>query len=172
MRSDAKPIPTRRAKEISKWTKIGMYESLVLVVLLYNSETWTPKPQRELTVVFEMSCRIKIEEPQKRQKEHSYQRAYTNLELIQMRRNVSKSNGSVRLVRYRGENEISKTTKYVLFSLFSNSMKVVTMGMLWKTYIAYNNNNNNNNNNTQSYIACLTNIVQTCITKVVESTLK
>jgi len=29
------------SKEISAWTKVKMYEAVVLSVVLYNSETWT-----------------------------------------------------------------------------------------------------------------------------------
>lgn len=48
--------------EISKVTKVTVYESLVLSVLLYNSETWTLKlTQQNRLRMFEMACLRKIE---------------------------------------------------------------------------------------------------------------
>jgi len=50
------------SKEISKATKIQVYESLVLSVLLYNSETWTLKEaQKNRLRVLEMTFLRKIE---------------------------------------------------------------------------------------------------------------
>ena len=53
--------PIWKAKEISKDTKKRVYESLVLSVLLYNSETWTLKEaSKQKLRVFEMSCLRRI----------------------------------------------------------------------------------------------------------------
>ena len=50
------------SKEISKATKIQVYESLVINTLLYNSETWTLKEdQKDRLRVLEMSFLWKIE---------------------------------------------------------------------------------------------------------------
>ena len=50
------------SKEISKATKIQVYESLVINILLYNSETWTLKEdQKDRLRVLEMSFLRKIE---------------------------------------------------------------------------------------------------------------
>ena len=50
------------SKEISKATKIQVYESLVINTLLYNSETWTLKEdQKDRLRVLEMSFLRKIE---------------------------------------------------------------------------------------------------------------
>jgi len=53
--------PIWKAKEITKDTKKRVYESLVLSVTLYNSETWTLKEasKRKLKV-FEMSCLTRV----------------------------------------------------------------------------------------------------------------
>jgi hypothetical protein len=48
--------------EISKVTKVTVYETLVLSVLLYNSETWTLKTtQQNRLRTFEMACLRRIE---------------------------------------------------------------------------------------------------------------
>jgi len=54
--------PMWKPKEIAKDTKKRVYESLVLSVLLNNSETWTLKEasKRKLKV-FEMSCLRRIQ---------------------------------------------------------------------------------------------------------------
>ncbi len=50
------------AKEISRDTKIKLYETLVLSALLYNSETWTLREtEKQRLRVFEMACLRKIE---------------------------------------------------------------------------------------------------------------
>jgi len=50
------------SKDISKATKMRVYETLVLSALLYNSETWTLKvTQQRRLKVFEMACLRKIE---------------------------------------------------------------------------------------------------------------
>ena len=50
------------SKEMSRTTKVRMYETLVLSALLYNSETWTLKEtQKQRLRVFEMACLRKIE---------------------------------------------------------------------------------------------------------------
>ena len=50
------------SKELSRNTKIRMYETLVLSALMYNSETWTLKEkQKQRLRVFEMACLRKIE---------------------------------------------------------------------------------------------------------------
>ena len=50
------------SREISKNTKLLVYETLVLSVLLYNSETWTLKvTQQNRLKVFEMACLRRIE---------------------------------------------------------------------------------------------------------------
>jgi len=49
------------SNEISKNTKLLVYETLVLSVLLYNSETWTLKvTQQNRLRVFEMACLRRI----------------------------------------------------------------------------------------------------------------
>jgi len=49
------------AKEISKHTKIRVYQSLVLSILLYNSETWTLREvDKRRLLVFEMSVLRRI----------------------------------------------------------------------------------------------------------------
>ena len=49
------------AKELSKATKVKIYETLVLSVLLYNSETWTLKEEQiRRLMVFDMSCLRKL----------------------------------------------------------------------------------------------------------------
>ena len=53
--------PIWKAKEISRDTKVRVYEALVISVLLYNSETWTLKEVfKKKLRVFEMSCLRKI----------------------------------------------------------------------------------------------------------------
>lgn len=55
------------SNEISKGTKVLVYETLVLSVLLYNSETWTLKvTQQNRLRVFEMACLRRIEGVTKR----------------------------------------------------------------------------------------------------------
>ena len=50
------------SKELSKQTKMRVYETLVKSVLLYNSETWTLKEKDKARLrVFEMTCLRKIE---------------------------------------------------------------------------------------------------------------
>jgi len=50
------------SKDISKATKLQVYETMILSTLLYNSETWTlKKTQQNRLKVFEMSCLRKIE---------------------------------------------------------------------------------------------------------------
>ena len=50
------------SKELSKQTKMRVYETLVKSVLLYNSETWTLKERDKSRLrVFEMTCLRKIE---------------------------------------------------------------------------------------------------------------
>ena len=48
-------------KAISKWTKVKLYETLVLSILCYNSETWTltAETNRQLRI-FEMGCLRRI----------------------------------------------------------------------------------------------------------------
>ena len=54
--------PSWNSKDISKQTKIKVYESLVLSVLLYNSETWTLNAiSAQRLKSFEMTCLRKIE---------------------------------------------------------------------------------------------------------------
>jgi Domain of unknown function (DUF6451) len=49
-------------KELSKATKVKVYETLVRSVLLYNSETWTlTEKQIRRLKVFEMACLRKLE---------------------------------------------------------------------------------------------------------------
>ena len=49
------------AKEISKQTKIRVYQSLVLSILLYNSETWTLREtDKRRLLVFEMTVLRRI----------------------------------------------------------------------------------------------------------------
>jgi hypothetical protein len=49
------------AREISRTTKVQVYETLVLSVLLYNSETWTlNEAQKRRLKVFEMTCLRRI----------------------------------------------------------------------------------------------------------------
>jgi hypothetical protein len=56
-------------KDISKATKVKVYETLVLSALLYNSETWTVKEaQKKRLKVFEMACLRKIEGVTRREK--------------------------------------------------------------------------------------------------------
>jgi len=43
-----------KSKEITAGTKVKLYQSLVQSALLYNSETWTIKQERKLSV-FEMA---------------------------------------------------------------------------------------------------------------------
>ena len=53
--------PIWRSKAISTQTKVKVYETLVLSVLLYNSETWALKESTKKKLrVFEMSCLRKI----------------------------------------------------------------------------------------------------------------
>jgi len=53
--------PIWKAKEITKDTKKRVYESLVLSVMLCNSETWTLKEASKWKLkVFEMSCLRRI----------------------------------------------------------------------------------------------------------------
>ena len=50
------------SKDISKATKLQVYQTMILSTLLYNSETWTFKTtQQNRLKVFEMSCLRKIE---------------------------------------------------------------------------------------------------------------
>jgi len=50
------------SKDISKATKLQVYETMILSTLLYNLETWTLKTtQQNRLKVFEMSCLRKIE---------------------------------------------------------------------------------------------------------------
>jgi len=44
------------SKDLSKATKIRMYETLVLSTLLYKTETWTFKEKQNKDLVFEMAC--------------------------------------------------------------------------------------------------------------------
>jgi len=45
------------SKDISRATKLQVYETMILSTLLYNSETWTLKTtQRNRLKVFDMSC--------------------------------------------------------------------------------------------------------------------
>ena len=51
----------RRAKDISVHTKTRVYETLVLSLLLYNSETWALKEEsKRRLLVFEMGCLRRI----------------------------------------------------------------------------------------------------------------
>jgi len=54
---------TRKNKAISKAAKVQVYETMVLSILCYNSETWTPtltaETNRQLRV-FEMGCLMQI----------------------------------------------------------------------------------------------------------------
>jgi hypothetical protein len=53
--------PIWKSKAISTQTKVKVYETLVLSVLLYNSETWALKESTKKKLrVFEMSCLRKI----------------------------------------------------------------------------------------------------------------
>jgi len=53
--------PIWKTNEITKATKIRVYEALVLSVLLYNAETWTLKEAMKSKLrVFEMNCLRKI----------------------------------------------------------------------------------------------------------------
>ena len=53
--------PVWKSKTISTHTKVKVYETLVLSVLLYNSETWTLKENiKKKLRVFEMNCLRKI----------------------------------------------------------------------------------------------------------------
>ncbi len=50
-----------RAKDISVKTKVRVYETLVLSLLLYNSETWALKEEtKRRLLVFEMTCLRRI----------------------------------------------------------------------------------------------------------------
>ena len=50
------------SKELTKATKMRVYETLVLSALLYNAETWTLKEaEKQRLGVFEMACLRKIE---------------------------------------------------------------------------------------------------------------
>jgi len=50
------------SKDMSKATKLQVYETMILSTLLYNSDTWTLKTtQQNRLKVFEMSCLRKIE---------------------------------------------------------------------------------------------------------------
>ena len=58
-----------RSKDISKGTKLKVYETLVLSTLLNNSETWTVEEvQKNRLKVFEMTCLLKIEGVTRRDK--------------------------------------------------------------------------------------------------------
>jgi len=49
------------SKEISTWTKVKLYEALVLSVVLYNSETWTSTNENvQRLKVFEMACLCRL----------------------------------------------------------------------------------------------------------------
>ena len=49
------------SKDISKSTKIQLYQTLILSILLYGAETWTTKKEDENRLnVFEMSCLRRI----------------------------------------------------------------------------------------------------------------
>jgi len=49
------------SKEISAWTKVKVYEALVLSVVLYNLETWTSTNENMHRLkVFEMACLRRI----------------------------------------------------------------------------------------------------------------
>ena len=56
------------AKELSKETKVQVYETLVLSVLLYNSEMWTLQEQKNRLSVLEMTFLRKIEGVTRRDK--------------------------------------------------------------------------------------------------------
>jgi len=48
-------------EDISNTTKLKVYETMVLSVLMYNSETWTLKQTQENRLrLFEMSCLRRI----------------------------------------------------------------------------------------------------------------
>src|SRR6476619_44976 len=50
-----------QARDISLGTKVMVYESLVLSLLLYNSETWTlHENTKQMLRVFEMGCLQRI----------------------------------------------------------------------------------------------------------------
>ena len=56
------PTQIWSSKELSKATKLKVYKTLVLSVLLYNSETWTLKEEHTRRLeVFEKSCLMKLE---------------------------------------------------------------------------------------------------------------
>ena len=56
--------PVWKSKVINKETKTRVYETLVLSVLLYNSETWTLKEStKKKLLVFEMGCLRRIKGP-------------------------------------------------------------------------------------------------------------
>jgi sorting nexin-29 len=58
-----------KAKDITRKTKVKVYESLVCSVLLYNSETWTLKEATKKKLqVFEMGCLRKIKGVTRRDK--------------------------------------------------------------------------------------------------------
>ena len=58
-----------KSKEIHKFTKLRVYEVLVLSVILYNAETWTLKESSKRRLrVFEMACLRTIEGVTKRDK--------------------------------------------------------------------------------------------------------
>ena len=54
--------PIWRARNISNQTKIALYKSLVLSIVLYAAETWTLKKKRDQSrlLSFEMSCLRRI----------------------------------------------------------------------------------------------------------------
>ena len=53
--------PIWRAKDISNHTKIALYRSLVLSIVLYAAETWTlRKRDQNRLLSFEMSCLRRI----------------------------------------------------------------------------------------------------------------
>jgi len=74
------------AKELSKTTKVKVYETLVLSVLLYNSETWTLKEEQIRRLkVFEMSCLRKLEGVTRRDRirnEEIYNRLHLSLNIV------------------------------------------------------------------------------------------
>ena len=57
------------SKEMYRDTKVRMFETLVLIALLYNSETWTLREtQKQRLRVFEMACLRRIEGVTRRDK--------------------------------------------------------------------------------------------------------
>ena len=61
-----------KSRYISKQTKIRVYETLVLSVLLYNSETWVLKESdKRVLLAFEMMCLRRIEGISKRDRKRN-----------------------------------------------------------------------------------------------------